>query len=123
MRNPFLRSAGPRFVDVEEVLALARDTALRIAAEHPEVIRILLFGSFARGDYGTRSDLDVLIILHKSDKSIAERLDEFLRYCPSYPTDMFPLTESEVESRLRQGDLFLRRAVSEGIVLYSRNGE
>jgi predicted nucleotidyltransferase len=118
MRNPFLSSAGPRFADREEVLALARDTAARIAAAYPQVFRIIVFGSFARGDYGPRSDLDLLIIFKESEQSMRELLAELLRFSPAYPTDFVPLTQFEVDARLAEGDPFLSRAIAEGIVLY-----
>jgi predicted nucleotidyltransferase len=121
MRNPFLSSAGPKFVDREEILLVARETARQIGAAHPQVLRVLLFGSFARGDYGTRSDLDLLVILKESAKPAHDRIADFLQHASAYPTDVFPLTEAEIESRLEEGDPFLRRAMSEGILLYSRS--
>ncbi len=121
MRNPFSSSAGPRFVDREEILAVARETARRIGAAHPEVLKVLLFGSFARGDYGTRSDLDLLVILRESAKPARDRIADILQLASTYPTDVFPLTEAEIESRLEEGDPFLRRAIGEGVVLYSRS--
>lgn len=119
MRNPFLSSAGPRFADREGVLTLARETAARIAAAYPQVSRIVLFGSFARGDYGTRSDLDLLVIFTETGKSQRELLAELLRFSPAYPTDFVPLTQFEVDARLAEGDPFLSRAIGEGIVLYA----
>ena len=80
--------------------------------------KVILFGSLARGDYGIRSDLDLLVILERSDKPARERLADFLQYTSNYPTDIFPLTQAEVESRLREDDPFLRRAEREGILLY-----
>lgn len=118
MRNPFSRSAKPGFVDRDEILALARETARRIGTGHPQVLRVLLFGSFARGDYGSRSDLDLLIILKASVKSLSERIADLLQYAPPYPVDVLPLTEAEVESRLDDGDSFLRQALNEGILLW-----
>jgi predicted nucleotidyltransferase len=118
MRNPFLSSAGSRFANREEVILLARETAARIAAAYPEIIRIILFGSFARGDYGTRSDLDLLVVFKESGKSMRERLGELLRFSPAYPTDFIPVTQCEVDARLAEGDPFLRQAMAEGVVLY-----
>ncbi len=40
MQNPFSSSAGPRFVDREEILAPAQETAIRIAEDYPQVRRI-----------------------------------------------------------------------------------
>jgi predicted nucleotidyltransferase len=118
MRNPFLSSAGPRFANREEVLLLAPGTTARIAAAYPQVLRSIMFGIFARGDYGTRSGLDLLIIFKESEKSMRELLADLLRFSPAYPTDFVPLTQCEVDARLAEGDPFLSRAIGEGIVLY-----
>ena len=115
MRNPFFRSAGPRFVSRSQVLALARTMAARIVARHPEVTRVLLFGSCARGDFSARSDLDLLIVLRSSDRPPAERVGEFLTECTAYPTDVFPLTEEELATRLREGDPFWTQAMREAV--------
>lgn len=118
MRNPFLRSAGPRFADREELLEVARATARRIAARHAGILRVILFGSLARGDFGARSDLDLLVVLGSSDKTYRERLGDFLADNPPYPTDVFPFTAAELQERLASGDPFLRQAIEEGIQLY-----
>ena len=118
MRNPFFSSPGPRFVDREELLALAREMADRIGTGHPQALRVLLFGSFARGDYSPRSDLDFLVILKESAESISERIANLLQYAPPYPVDVLPLTEAEVTARLEEGDPFLRQALKESILLW-----
>jgi predicted nucleotidyltransferase len=118
MPNLFLNSAKPRFADKREILSIARQIAFRIARAHPEVLKIILFGSFARGDYGVRSDLDLLVVLTHSDRPAQERLTDFLSHAQTYPTDMLLLTQAELESRLAEDDPFLKRAVSDGIQLY-----
>ncbi len=120
MQNPFLSSAGPKFVDREEIVALAESVARRLGESCRSVWKVLLIGSFARGDYGVRSDLDLLVILEEPAAGIDERLDELLRLTPPYPTDLLPVTRSEVEARLEAGDPFISRALREGIVLWSR---
>lgn len=119
MQNPFLRSASPKFASRNQILSLAKTTAARIAANHPEVIRVVLFGSFARGDFGVRSDMDLLIVLKSSDLPVRERIAEFLNDCSDYPTDVFPLTEAELHSRL-QSDPFWTQALREGIECFCR---
>lgn len=118
MQNPFLSSPKPRFADSKKVLALARQFSCRVAAARPEVRRIILFGSFARGDYGTRSDLDLLIVLDRSDKAMGERLHDYLQFSSGYPTDILPLTEQEITARLADRDPFLSQILAEGIQLY-----
>ena len=118
MRNAFWNSAGPRFVSKGDALDLARKTARQIADRNPEVLRIFLFGSFAREDYGTRSDLDLLIVLQKSDEAAPERINRFLAYAPAYPTDMLVYTDEELRARLSGGDAFLARALRESIQVW-----
>jgi predicted nucleotidyltransferase len=83
--------------------------------KHPDVSRVLLFGSCARGDFGARSDLDLLVVLKSSDRSIPERIGELIGECTAYPTDVFPLTEAELAARVRERDPFWTRALREAI--------
>ena len=115
MHTPFFRSARPRFVSRNQMLALARTMAARIAARDAEVTRVLLFGSWARGDFSARSDLDLLVLLKSSTLPIKDRIGEFLKDCGAYPTDVFPLTEDELQERLQEGDPFWTRAVREAV--------
>ena len=97
------------------MLALARTMAAEITARHRDVTRVLLFGSCARGDFSARSDLDLLILLKSSSVPISERIGEFLKDCTAYPTDVFPLTEDELQKRLRKGDPFWTQAMREAV--------
>lgn len=94
---------------------MARATAARMAERHPEISRVVLFGSFSREDFTARSDMDLLVILKSSNMPIRERIAEFLKDCADYPTDVFPLTEDELRARLRDLDPFWTRAINEGI--------
>ncbi len=118
MRNPFFRSAGPVFVDREAMLAIAGEAARRLAAGDPNVLKAILFGSFARNDYGPRSDLDLLIVLRHSDKPHRDRVMNYLRDAPPYPTDMFAYTAAEIEAGLAAEDPFICRAMREGVQLF-----
>lgn len=89
-----------------------------MAARNSEVLRVLLFGSFARGDFSARSDMDLLIVLKSSTKPVRDRIESFLQDCPAYPTDVFPLTEEELQTRLQEGDPFWTRALGESIECY-----
>ena len=97
------------------MLAMARTMAAQIAATHPDVTRVLLFGSCARGDFSAQSDLDLLILLRSSSVPVGDRVAEFLNDCTAYPTDVFPLTEAELQEQLREGDPFWTQAVKEAV--------
>ncbi len=51
-----------RWPEPELVLSQVCDWAAQVAAEHPSLERVGLFGSYGRGDAGVGSDLDLLLI-------------------------------------------------------------
>jgi len=75
---------------------------------------ILLFGSMARGDVGSASDID-LIIVKETDKKFLDRLDEFYEGA-EIAMDVLVYTPEEFERMKDRG--FIRRAIEEGKVLY-----
>jgi predicted nucleotidyltransferase len=88
-----------------------------VAAVNP--VRIILFGSAARGDMGPDSDLDVLVVMpdgvHRRDT--ANGIYRSLRRFP-YPKDIVVATEGDL---LAYGDsigLVYRQAMKEGKELY-----
>ncbi len=101
-------------------MAELRPCAARIVAERPDVRRVLLSGSLARGDHGPRSDADVIVVLRRSDEArwfdrIPALIDYFL--AAHVPVDILPYTEQELERMVRSGNMFVRRALAEGVVL------
>lgn len=82
--------------------------------------RILLFGSAARGQCGSTSDLDLLIVKDDS-RSAAARVGElYRRACPRVATDLLVYTPAEVEAG-RATSSFLRSILEEGEVVYERS--
>jgi predicted nucleotidyltransferase len=106
------------FVDRNEVLSIARDAARRIAASDPNVVRVILFGSFTRNEYGPRSDLDLLVILNSSDRPARERAACYLRHVPPFPMDLLVITQPELEEKLASREAFLLQAIREGVQLF-----
>ncbi len=87
---------------------------------HPEVKRAVLFGSLARGDHGSRSDADILLVLSESPYDrFFDRIPDFLPYFSDsdVPVDLFPYTEVEIERMESSGNMLVRRAMAEGIVI------
>jgi len=61
----------------EKFLEKIKDDLLTFYGEN--LFSAIVFGSAARGDFRKGSDLDLLIILGKSENSIGKRIDEFMR--------------------------------------------
>ncbi len=85
----------------------------------PEVLRVILFGSFARGDATAMSDADVVIVLEDSDVPFHERIPDFLPTGLGVGVDVFPYTQAEARRSLREGWGVVPPAVAEGITLYA----
>lgn len=59
--------------DAATVDKAVRDWARRTAARKPETVRIGYFGSYARGNWGLGSDVDLLIIVDRADQPFERR--------------------------------------------------
>jgi len=84
--------------------------------QREEVLAVVCFGSWARGEAGVGSDVDVLVVLRDSAHSFLERID---RYRPeTFPVDLdlFPYTLAEI----RHGQPLARTALQTGTVLWAR---
>jgi len=90
-----------------------------LAASDPE--KIILFGSYARGDFGPDSDLDLLVIIEGVDTPRAEsvHLRRSLRGL-LVPVDIVVATPEQVERHRNTIGLIYRSALKEGTVLYER---
>lgn len=106
-----------RYTPAETTRMIERAAQLLIEAAHPE--KIILFGSYARGDFDQGSDLDLLIIL----SSVENRADEMVRLrrvLEGIPMaiDIVVYSAREVEERRHLRGTMLFHALQEGKVLY-----
>ena len=90
-----------------------------LAVSSPE--KIILFGSFARGDPDPDSDLDLLVVLEGVEKPRAEsvRLLRALRGIP-VPVDILVTTPQRLERYRLTSGLVYQSALQEGKVIYER---
>ena len=70
--------------------------AERLLSANPEVEEVVVFGSFADGNYAPGSDIDVLIVLSKSGKAVWDRVPDFLPGAFPVGLDLFPYTREEL---------------------------
>jgi hypothetical protein len=99
----------------DQVLAAARAWAAHLRRDHPEIVRIGYFGSYARGDYVPGSDLDVLIevtaICGVPSGADMRPADRATRYRPeSFPVgmDVFVYTSAELAAQRAAGTGFVK---------------
>ncbi len=88
-----------------------------IAAEfRPQ--RIILFGSYAYGNPGADSDLDILVILRDGGSGPKKAAEILRRVNPHIPVDLVVHTAEEINRRLQANDYFLAEVLNHGRVLY-----
>jgi uncharacterized protein len=106
---------SPIAADIDVILDEV--TRLLTKAAHP--VKIILFGSYARGDFDKHSDLDLLIILSNVENRFDEmvRLRHVLRDIPM-PIDLIVYPTDRVKQRQHLRGTMLFHALKEGKVLY-----
>ena len=85
--------------------------------------KIILYGSYARGDYRDDSDIDIMILLNISDieaKSYQESLSEItFNYNFDFDMDINPIAHSEeVFNKWRNAYPFFKNIEKDGITIY-----
>ena len=90
-----LRSSVMRWPDAAEVDAAMRAWARALAAAHPEVHRVGYFGSYARGDWGVGSDVDIVVIVEHSDEPPTHRAARWPVEDLPVPADVLVYTQEE----------------------------
>lgn len=104
-------------VDRDKILKNLTSWAQNLAGK-PEVLSVVLFGSFARGDCTAASDADLLILLHDSMLRFDERIPVYRPSGMGVSVDVFPYTLSEARQSLKEGWGVVGVALKEGLTLY-----
>lgn len=89
----------------------------------PDVLSVVLFGSFAKNEETPASDADILILLKNSKERFDERIPHFLPSGIGICVDVFPYTVDEFKSLLRDKQGIVMDALKNGILLYGSNPE
>lgn len=98
------------------VEAAVRGWARHIAAQRPEVRRVIWFGSRVNGVPVPSSDVDVCVVISGSRRPIRDRIGDYLPFGFPVGIDLFPYTESELE-RLETEHPSWYAAIASGIDL------
>jgi uncharacterized protein len=103
-------------VERRDIQALARQIAARFDPD-----RIILFGSHAYGEPRDDSDVDLLVIMPFSGKSIDQSVDVWKQTRPEFPVDLMIRRPEDAARRYAEWDPMIREAFDRGEVLYERN--
>ena len=93
----------------------------RLAQNNSAITKIIIFGSFARGSEGKRSDIDIIVVM-KTDKPFLKRYDDvqsdIWECVKPYPLELLIYTPEEFKNMVALNNAFIRKALSEGKVVY-----
>jgi predicted nucleotidyltransferase len=104
-----LPSVVIRSADRERIGRAVAHHVARLRALHPEVERVIWFGSWVNGLPAPGGDVDLCLVLASSDKPFRERVADYL----PVGIDLFPYTSDEFD-RLADDAPGWRRAILAG---------
>lgn len=124
----------PEHIAAGPLVALARgrdgvfEEMGRVAAVLPVVpVSVIAFGSFARGEADTESDIDAVFIrpvgVDESDEAWSDSVEQWrsrIRRASGNPVEVLEIGSEEIGARLRSGRPVWRDIRREGVIVHGR---
>jgi len=104
-----------RWPDREAVDAAVRSWARAEALGRPELLRLGYFGSYARGDWGPGSDLDLVAVVRESALPFERRAIEWNTLALPVHADLLVYTAREWDDLQARGSRFARVLADETV--------
>ena len=101
----------------EEVEAAAVEWAQRQRAWRSDIVRLGFFGSYARGDHGPGSDLDLIAVVQACDRPFVDRPLDWDTGGMPVPATIMVYTLEEWEEMLAEGRRFATTVQAEAVWL------
>ena len=80
--------------------------------------KIILFGSYARGNPRPESDVDMLVVMDTKLREVQQAIQICQQIEYRFGLDLIVHTPKKLSERTKMGDWFLRDVLKEGKVLY-----
>jgi len=91
-----------------------------MARARPDVLRIGYIGSYARGDWGVGSDLDLIVVVEHCEEPFWRRGLEWDLSLLPVPADLLVYTQEEWQALAAQGGRFYQTVEREAVWVYRR---
>ena len=101
-------------IDRQQIQQAVTDYAAQLRQAHPEVKRVIWFGSWVSGLPSPGSDVDLCLILSSSDKPFRDRISEYLPLGFPVGVDLFAYKQDEFE-RLQVSSPGWYAAITSGV--------
>jgi hypothetical protein len=93
-----LSSVVIKSADKEKIVEAVQFFVSHLYASHPEVEKVIWFGSWINGIPTPGSDVDLCLILSKSNKRFRDRIPDYLPVGFPVGMDLFPYTKKEFQA-------------------------
>jgi predicted nucleotidyltransferase len=109
-----LSSSVLKWPDKEAVVLSLLEWTKEIVKNRDDIVKVGYFGSYARGDWGVGSDLDIIVIVKKSEIPFDKRSAEWDTEGISVPVDLLVYTEEEYEN-MKEADSGFCKAIEKEV--------
>lgn len=118
-----LSSRVLKWPDREQVDRALREWAASVAASRSGLRQLGYFGSYARGDWGVGSDLDIVAIVEESHEPFHRRSMGWDVSGLPVPADLLVYSVEEWQRLQQEGKRFVRTLERETVWVFSRGTE
>ncbi len=115
-----LSSPVLRWPDAVQVRRALDRWAQALVKVRRDVVRLGFFGSYARGDWGVGSDLDIIAVIESSNRPFEKRTVDWDLSPLPVPADLLVYTRDEWNSLKKEGR-FYRALAAEAVWLYVKD--
>ena len=101
----------------------AIDQVVKQIVERFKPQKIILFGSYARGDYRRESDVDLLVVMDTPLREVKQSLEIHRYLNVMFGLDLVVYTPKHLKERFDMSDWFVRDILKEGKILYEADND
>ncbi|MBT3273230.1 MAG: nucleotidyltransferase domain-containing protein [Spirochaetales bacterium] len=112
-----LNSSVLKWPNEREIKRALNEWAAEVRCTHHGIVRIGYFGSYARGDWGVGSDVDLVIIVEKSDQEKMNRPASFPKDHLPVQADLLVYTSDEWNQLMAADTRFAKTLTKEAVWL------
>lgn len=114
LREKSLDSVKIISIDYNLLIRKLEEIAKDIREKVSNVKEILLFGSYAKGNFTPLSDLDILIITKEAELPFLYRHEKFYEFFKEIPLDVniIVYTQEEIKKLLDSDNMFIKEILS-----------
>jgi hypothetical protein len=117
MPEQFSSFAEVIFLDHHQILCDLRQAVSEAKALHPEIVKVLLFGSLVQGNWTADSDADLIVVVRREFPDFLTSRAPYQVFTPAIPTDSLVYSEREFEQMSRDSGSLLARNLPTSVEL------